>query len=70
MSLTHDRPTVRSTRPHLNQEIGRMVAQLVKKPDVSALRKERSASTKAAPDFDTMDISIPGSAFYAAASKN
>lgn len=57
-------------RPHLNREIERMVAQLVKKPDIRSLRKERSASPKPAPDFDTMDISLPESAFYAAASKN
>ena len=56
-------------RPHLDLEIERMVAQLVKKPDVRSLRKERSASPKPASAFDTMDISLPGSAFYAA-SKN
>jgi|GEM_PF-1899160 len=49
-------------RPYLALEVERIVAQLAKNPDVTALRKARRASTEPEPDFAIMDISMLGSA--------
>lgn len=52
---------LQKVRPHLDLEIERMVAQIVKTGRVDRLRKEPRDRTNSQPDFAGMDISMPGS---------